>query len=78
MASLAPPSVSAMSMSGSAGNGVGLASAFPAPIGVVKVRWEDEGCLVYQMEVATTTLSRRLDNNMVNGTKLLNLAVSFL
>lgn len=38
--------------------------------------WEDENTHVYQLEVNGNVLTRRLDNHMVNGTKLLNVVVS--
>ncbi|KAJ3082547.1 hypothetical protein HK102_001608, partial [Quaeritorhiza haematococci] len=36
--------------------------------------WDEEKTRVYQMEVNGTVLTRRVDNGMVNGTKLLNIA----
>lgn len=36
--------------------------------------WEDEGTLCFQVEVKGVCIARREDNNMVNGTKLLNIA----
>ncbi|KAJ1954729.1 hypothetical protein IWQ62_005687 [Dispira parvispora] len=34
--------------------------------------WEDEGTMCYQVDVGNYCVARRQDNNMVNGTKLLN------
>ncbi|KAJ1652257.1 hypothetical protein IWQ61_007369, partial [Dispira simplex] len=34
--------------------------------------WEDEGTMCYQVDVRGYCVARRQDNNMVNGTKLLN------
>ncbi|KAI8391303.1 transcription regulator HTH, apses-type DNA-binding domain-containing protein [Radiomyces spectabilis] len=34
--------------------------------------WEDEGTLCYQVDTGTVCVARRQDNDMVNGTKLLN------
>ncbi|KAI7861810.1 transcription regulator HTH, apses-type DNA-binding domain-containing protein [Spinellus fusiger] len=34
--------------------------------------WEDENTLCYQVNIKNICVSRRRDNNMVNGTKLLN------
>ncbi|KAI7864829.1 transcription regulator HTH, apses-type DNA-binding domain-containing protein [Spinellus fusiger] len=34
--------------------------------------WEDEGTVCYQMEARGICIARRQDNDMVNGTKLLN------
>lgn len=36
--------------------------------------WEDEGTLCFQVEVKGVCIVRREDNNMINGTKLLNIA----
>ncbi|KAL1954203.1 hypothetical protein VTO42DRAFT_1519 [Malbranchea cinnamomea] len=36
--------------------------------------WEDEGTLCYQIEVGGICVARREDNQMINGTKLLNVA----
>jgi hypothetical protein len=36
--------------------------------------WEDENTLGYEIVVRGTTVIRRLDNNMINGTTLLNVA----
>ncbi|KAI8806782.1 transcription regulator HTH, apses-type DNA-binding domain-containing protein [Cladochytrium replicatum] len=36
--------------------------------------WEDEGTNVYQLEVNDVLLTRRMDNDRINGTKLLNIA----
>lgn len=36
--------------------------------------WEDEGTLCFQVEARGICVARREDNNMVNGTKLLNVA----
>lgn len=35
--------------------------------------WEDEGTLCFQVEVKGVCVARREDNNMINGTKLLNI-----
>ncbi|KAI9591069.1 transcription regulator HTH, apses-type DNA-binding domain-containing protein, partial [Syncephalis fuscata] len=34
--------------------------------------WEDEGTICYQVDAESVCVARRQDNNMVNGTKLLN------
>ena len=36
--------------------------------------WEDEGSLCFQVEVRGICVTRREDNHMINGTKLLNVA----
>lgn len=36
--------------------------------------WEDEGTLCFQVEAKGICVARREDNNMINGTKLLNVA----
>lgn len=36
--------------------------------------WEDEGTLCFQVEARGICIARREDNNMINGTKLLNVA----
>jgi len=48
----------------------------PVPMGgrhrVTTTLWEDEGTLCFQVDVKGVCVARRHDNNMVNGTKLLN------
>ncbi|PKI84813.1 hypothetical protein MVES_001194 [Malassezia vespertilionis] len=39
---------------------------------VTTTLWEDEGTLCFQVDVKGVCVARRNDNNMVNGTKLLN------
>ncbi|ORZ13699.1 transcription regulator HTH, apses-type DNA-binding domain-containing protein [Absidia repens] len=34
--------------------------------------WEDEGTVCYQVDAKTVCVARRQDNDMINGTKLLN------
>lgn len=34
--------------------------------------WEDENTICYQVEAKGISVVRRADNNMINGTKLLN------
>ncbi|KAI8988307.1 transcription regulator HTH, apses-type DNA-binding domain-containing protein, partial [Mycotypha africana] len=34
--------------------------------------WEDEGTLCYQVDAKSVCVARRQDNDMINGTKLLN------
>ncbi|KAL0091120.1 transcription regulator HTH, apses-type DNA-binding domain-containing protein, partial [Phycomyces blakesleeanus] len=34
--------------------------------------WEDEDTICYQVDLKNVCVSRRKDNNMINGTKLLN------
>ncbi|KAI8366672.1 transcription regulator HTH, apses-type DNA-binding domain-containing protein, partial [Radiomyces spectabilis] len=34
--------------------------------------WEDEGTLCYQVDAKSVCVARRKDNDMINGTKLLN------
>lgn len=41
---------------------------------VTTTLWEDEGTLCFQVEANGICVARREDNNMVNGTKLLNVA----
>ncbi|CAN6605605.1 hypothetical protein TRVA0_003S00298 [Trichomonascus vanleenenianus] len=41
---------------------------------VTTTLWEDEGTLCFQVEARGVCVARREDNNMVNGTKLLNVA----
>lgn len=41
---------------------------------VTATPWEDEGCLVFQVEARGVCVARREDNHMINGTKLLNVA----
>ncbi|KAH8557028.1 transcription regulator HTH, apses-type DNA-binding domain-containing protein, partial [Umbelopsis sp. PMI_123] len=36
--------------------------------------WEDEGTVCYQVDAKGICVARRQDNDMVNGTKLLNVA----
>lgn len=46
----------------------------PSPIRVTSTFWEEENTLVYHVHVDNFQVSRRGDNNYINGTKLLNLA----
>lgn len=41
---------------------------------VTTTLWEDEGTLCFQVEAKGISVARREDNNMINGTKLLNVA----
>lgn len=41
---------------------------------VTTTLWEDEGTLCFQVEARGICVARREDNNMINGTKLLNVA----
>lgn len=41
---------------------------------VTTTLWEDEGTLCFQVEARNVCVARRKDNNMINGTKLLNVA----
>ena len=41
---------------------------------ITTTMWEDERTLCYQVEAAGVSVVRRADNNMINGTKLLNVA----
>ncbi|KAG1222216.1 hypothetical protein G6F68_020705 [Rhizopus microsporus] len=34
--------------------------------------WDDEGTVCYQVDVRSICVARRQDNDMINGTKLLN------
>ncbi|KAM0749853.1 hypothetical protein T439DRAFT_276214, partial [Meredithblackwellia eburnea MCA 4105] len=36
--------------------------------------WEDEHTFVYQVKIGDSVVSRRADDNWVNGTKLVNMA----
>ncbi|KAG4087467.1 hypothetical protein H8356DRAFT_1316077 [Neocallimastix lanati (nom. inval.)] len=40
---------------------------------LILIPWEDKNTFVFQLKVGTRTLSRRIDNHTVNGTKLLNI-----
>lgn len=40
---------------------------------VTSMIWEDENTICYQFDARGICLARRQDNNMVNGTKLLNI-----
>jgi len=40
---------------------------------LILIPWEDKNTFVFQLKVGTLTLSRRIDNHTVNGTKLLNI-----
>ncbi|CCD27367.1 Phd1p NDAI_0K01760 [Naumovozyma dairenensis CBS 421] len=39
---------------------------------IITTMWEDEGTLCYQVEANSVSVIRRADNDMINGTKLLN------
>ncbi|KAG7666142.1 uncharacterized protein J8A68_000320 [[Candida] subhashii] len=41
---------------------------------VTTTMWEDEKTLCYQVDANNVSVVRRADNNMINGTKLLNVA----
>ncbi|KAL6626124.1 hypothetical protein LY90DRAFT_378197 [Neocallimastix californiae] len=41
---------------------------------LILIPWEDKNTFVFQLKVGSRTLSRRIDNHTVNGTKLLNIA----
>jgi protein SOK2 len=41
---------------------------------VTATLWEDEGSLCFQVEAKGVCVARRVDNHMINGTKLLNVA----
>lgn len=41
---------------------------------ITTTMWEDEKTLCYQVEANNVSVVRRADNNMINGTKLLNVA----
>lgn len=41
---------------------------------VTTTLWEEEGTLCFQVEARGICIARREDNNMINGTKLLNVA----
>ncbi|CAD6898719.1 unnamed protein product [Tilletia controversa] len=66
--------VSGMGISPSTGLGVPVYSHLP--LGnrhrVTTTLWEDEGTLCFQVDAKGVCVARRNDNNMVNGTKLLN------
>ncbi|KAK0530535.1 hypothetical protein OC834_003275 [Tilletia horrida] len=66
--------VSGMGISPSTGMGVPVYSHLP--IGnrhrVTTTLWEDEGTLCFQVDAKGVCVARRNDNNMINGTKLLN------
>lgn len=50
----------------------------PAPSTLFASFWEEEATNVIQMEFKGHIVTRRMDNHRVNGTKLLNMTVSFL
>lgn len=50
----------------------GAQMAMPGRHRVTTTLWEDEGTLCFQVDVKGVCVARRHDNNMVNGTKLLN------
>ncbi|KAI7862404.1 transcription regulator HTH, apses-type DNA-binding domain-containing protein [Spinellus fusiger] len=50
-------------------------SGIPAPLQRPKLTttmWEDEGTACYQVDTKSVCVARRQDNDMINGTKLLN------
>lgn len=61
-----------------AASSYGSAPQYAAPVPwmgrhrVTTTLWEDEGTLCFQVDVKGVCVARRHDNNMVNGTKLLN------
>ncbi|KAG5367986.1 Cell pattern formation-associated protein [Yarrowia sp. C11] len=83
---LAPPSRHSSSGpesqagSTSGGGGVGHSAAAAAAAAqyapfrarITTTLWEDEGTLCFQVEARGVCVARREDNNMINGTKLLN------
>ncbi|KAJ1972222.1 hypothetical protein H4R35_004796 [Dimargaris xerosporica] len=58
---------------GHATDGSGHAQPHPYPRGkLTTTLWEDEGTMCYQVDARGFCVARRQDNNMINGTKLLN------
>ncbi|KAJ1985080.1 hypothetical protein H4R34_000257 [Dimargaris verticillata] len=58
---------------GHATDGSGHAQPHPYPRGkLTTTLWEDEGTMCYQVDARGYCVARRQDNNMINGTKLLN------
>ncbi|KAI7887973.1 transcription regulator HTH, apses-type DNA-binding domain-containing protein, partial [Mucor mucedo] len=54
-----------------------IPSSSNSPSGTQRLRittslWDDEGTVCYQVDVRGICVARRQDNDMVNGTKLLN------
>ncbi|KAE8212584.1 hypothetical protein CF327_g3775 [Tilletia walkeri] len=66
--------VSGMGISPSTGLGVQVYSHLPMGNRhrVTTTLWEDEGTLCFQVDAKGVCVARRSDNNMINGTKLLN------
>jgi hypothetical protein len=46
----------------------------PKPATLTTIQWEDEKTFCYLVEIKGISVGRRKDNNMINGTKLLNLS----
>ncbi|KAK0555758.1 hypothetical protein OC846_000396 [Tilletia horrida] len=66
--------VSGMGISPSTGLGVPVYTQLPMQNRhrVTTTLWEDEGTLCFQVDAKGVCIARRNDNNMINGTKLLN------
>lgn len=57
-----------------ASNAVGQVQPLGSRPRVTTTMWEDEKTLCYQVDANGVSVVRRADNNMINGTKLLNVA----
>lgn len=67
-------SVSSDSLGGNANSSVGQYQPPGIRPRVTTTMWEDEKTLCYQVDANNVSVVRRADNNMINGTKLLNVA----
>lgn len=67
-------SVSSDSLGGNANSAVGQYQPPGIRPRVTTTMWEDEKTLCYQVDANNVSVVRRADNNMINGTKLLNVA----
>lgn len=66
--------VSSDSLGGNANSAVGQYQPPGIRPRVTTTMWEDEKTLCYQVDANNVSVVRRADNNMINGTKLLNVA----
>lgn len=67
-------SVSSDTLGGAASSTVGQYQPPGIRPRVTTTMWEDEKTLCYQVDANNVSVVRRADNNMINGTKLLNVA----
>lgn len=61
-------------MSNVSASGIGQVQPVGSRPRVTTTMWEDEKTLCYQVDANNVSVVRRADNNMINGTKLLNVA----